>query len=47
LNRDEEDKCLRNVKETIKEENIGAIIVEPITFRGGHMATPSFFSELR
>jgi 4-aminobutyrate aminotransferase/(S)-3-amino-2-methylpropionate transaminase len=46
-NRAEEDRCIANVRAELEEGNVAAVVVEPITFSGGKMATPTFFRELR
>lgn len=48
----EEARCLDGVKDLVERQRangtqVGAIIVEPITTYGNHMATPLFFKRLR
>jgi 4-aminobutyrate aminotransferase / (S)-3-amino-2-methylpropionate transaminase len=51
-NRAEEDRCLEEIRQTIKsrrsaKKDVAAIIIEPITAFGNHMATPYFYKRLR
>lgn len=50
-NKKEEDRCLSEFKNIIKERKnssnkIGAIIIEPISSFGYHMATPYFYKQI-
>ena len=51
-NRQEEDRCLESVRRIIgqrkdKNNNVGAIIIEPISQFNNMFATPYFFKRLR
>lgn len=51
-NRNEEDRCLDQVRSIIKERretkrDVGAIIIEPITSYNNAMATPYYYRKLR
>jgi 4-aminobutyrate aminotransferase / (S)-3-amino-2-methylpropionate transaminase len=51
-NRAEEDRCLEEIRQTIKSrrdqrKDVAAIIIEPITAFENHMATPYFYKRLR
>lgn len=43
----EEERCLNNVREEFASGDVAAVLVEPITFFGGKMATPRYFQKLR
>jgi len=42
-NRAEEDRVLGNLSQSMKNGNVAAVVVEPITVIGNHMATPYFY----
>ena len=51
-NRAEEDRCLEEIRQTIKsrrnlKKDVAAIIIEPISAFENHMATPYFYKRLR
>lgn len=51
-NRAEEDRCLEEIRSIVKQrrearKDVAAIIIEPITAFGNHMATPYFYKRLR